>query len=154
MNRPLVAIAIVFIVCSSCSNNPSGEPAAPHSVAGTWRLVTAQTITKGDTVTTFPVAGQEMIKIFTADNQFAFFRHDVNLGKDSTAYYDSGSGTYTLSGDNYSEHLAYCSARGWENKDFHFTLQVKKDTLVQKGIEKIDSLNIDHEIVEIYSRKP
>jgi hypothetical protein len=150
--KALLAAGILVLLTASCSNQSSKETVS-NSIAGTWQLVTAKVITKGDTATTYPVPGQEMIKLFTSDNHFAFFRHDINLGKDSTAYYDSGSGTYTLSGENYTEHLAYCSARGWENKDFSFTLQVRNDSLIQKGIEKIDSLKIDHEIVEIYTRK-
>jgi hypothetical protein len=150
--RALFAAAIIGLLATACTSQQNKESAS-NSIAGTWQLLTAKTITKGDTVTTYPVPGQEMIKIFTADNHFAFLRHDLNMGKDSAAYYDSGAGTYTLSGDNYAEHLSYCSARGWENKDFNFTLSVRNDTLIQKGIEKIDSLKIDHEIVEIYTRK-
>ena len=68
-------------------------------------------------------------------------------------FFDAGSGTYTLDGEAYSEHLAYCNYREWENRDFHFNLRVHNDTLIQTGIEKIDSLNINQEILEIYVKK-
>ncbi|TWV99211.1 hypothetical protein [Chitinophaga pinensis] len=48
-------------------------------------------------------------------------------------------GTYTLVGDKYSEHLEYCSYRGWENQDFSFKMEIRNDTIIQSGEEKIDS---------------
>jgi hypothetical protein len=115
----------------------------------------AAKIIKGkDTTITFPVEGQEMIKVLN-DSHFAFFKHDLKHGTDSaTAVYDSGAGTYTLSGEIYTEHLDYCNYREWENKSFTFNLQVKQDTLIQKGIEKIDSLQVNQEIIEMYVRVP
>lgn len=91
-----------------------------------------------------------MIKLFN-DTHFAFLRHDLAKGKDSaTAIFTSGGGTYTLTGNDYTEQLEYCSYRPWEHSTFHFTLHRNGDTLIQKGIEKIDSLNVNHEIVETY----
>lgn len=143
------ALAIGLI---SCNEKTETKVVTAPSIAGTWSLVSSKVITKGDTVSTFPVKGQEMIKIFN-DNTFAFFKHDLNGGKGEAAIFDSGAGTYELKDGDYSEHLAYCNYRDWENRDFKFKLHVQKDSLIQTGIEKIDSLNINQEIVEIYVRK-
>ncbi|SHN39801.1 hypothetical protein [Chitinophaga sp. CF418] len=144
---PFIAIAISLLSCSQQKESSTTASASP--LTGTWKLISAKSIQNKDTTITAPVAGQETIKIFN-DSYFAFFTHDLNHGADSTAVYGSGSGTYTLVKDVYSEHLEYCSYRGWEDKDFSFVLQIRQDTIIQSGIEKIDSLNINHEIVETY----
>ncbi|PSL24994.1 hypothetical protein [Chitinophaga ginsengisoli] len=147
---PFIAIAMSLLSCSQ-QQEASSAATSTSPLTGTWKLLSAKSIQGKDTTITAPVAGQETIKIFN-DSYFAFFTHDLNHGADSTATYGSGSGTYTLVKDVYSEHLEYCSYRGWENKDFSFVMQVSKDTITQSGIEKIDSLNINHEIVETYVR--
>lgn len=151
--KSFLTICSLIVLLSSCDHkNPlAANDKDAASLEGTWQLITSQTITKGDTVTTFPIKNQEMVKIFT-DNQFAFFKHDINKGQGENAIFESGTGTYKLNGESYTEHLAFCSARGWENQDFSFKMEIKKDTIIQRGIEKIDSLNIDHEIVEIYKK--
>ncbi|MDB5001592.1 MAG: hypothetical protein JWR76_2669 [Mucilaginibacter sp.] len=121
-------------------------PSAP--IQGTWKMLSAVTVTKGDSVYTYPVKGQEMIKIIN-NSHFAFFKHDIK-GGGSKPIYDTGAGTYKLDGDNYTENLQYCNYREWEDHSFNFKITFKGDTLIQRGIEKIDSLKIDHEIVETY----
>ncbi|MEB0249873.1 hypothetical protein QN344_06980, partial [Mucilaginibacter sp. 5B2] len=92
------------------------------------------------------------IKILNATH-FAFMRHDLSKGKVKDAVYTAGGGTYDFKGDKYTEHLAYLNAREWEGRSFDFTVKFKGDTLIQKGIEKIDSLNINHEIIETYVKQ-
>jgi hypothetical protein len=146
----LLSIAILgFTACQQVKKETNNTSSG---ISGTWKLNSSMAITKGDTVNTSPEKGIEMIKIFN-ETHFAFFKHDLNQGKGKDAIYDSGSGTYTLDRENYNEHLEYCSARGWENQNFKFTLKLSQDTLTQRGIEKIDSLKVDREIVEIYTRK-
>ncbi|KIO77665.1 hypothetical protein TH53_08485 [Pedobacter lusitanus] len=122
-----------------------------QSINGTWKLISSKVTTGTKTEVTYPVKGQEMIKSFNGTH-FSFFNHDLAKGKVPNPVYNSGAGTYILKGDQYQEHLEYCNHRDWENRDFKFTLTLKNDTIIQKGIEKIDSLNINQEIVEIYSR--
>lgn len=121
-------------------------------ITGTWKLVSAIKVIKADTSSTYPVKGQEeeMIKVVNASH-FAFFKHDLKK-PGSKPVYDSGAGTYTLNGDTYTENLNYCNYREWEGHSFNFKVSFKGDTLVQKGIEKIEKLNIDQEIVETYVR--
>jgi hypothetical protein len=140
----------VLISCNEKTDNK--ETATSSSLAGTWKLVSSKIITKGDTVATFPIKNQEMIKIFN-DDTFAFFKHDTNGAKGDLAVFEAGSGSYTLKDEDYAEHLEYCNYRGWENRDFKFKLRMHNDSLIQTGIEKIDSLNINQEIVEVYVRK-
>ena len=80
-----------------------------------------------------------MIKIINATH-FSFLNHDLKKGTDSTAIFSAGGGRYTLSGDQYTEHLEYCSYREWEGNTFSFTLAIAGDTLIQQGVEKIEDL--------------
>jgi hypothetical protein len=149
----LIAIAVTLLM--SCDTKKDASPATTTEkspLSGTWKLVSAKSIQNTDTTVTAPVPGQETIKIFN-DSYFAFFNHDLNHGADTvSAAFGAGSGTYTLVGDKYSEHLEYCSYRGWENQDFSFKMEIRNDTIIQSGEEKIDSLNVDHIIIETYVR--
>jgi len=147
-------LLIPMLALAACAQ-PSAEktiadvPVTP--LQGTWKLISAVKIIKADTAVTYPEKGQEdeMIKVINGDH-FAFFKHDLKKGGKSI--FDSGAGTYSLTGDNYTENLQYCNYREWEGHSFNFKVSFKGDTLQQKGIEKIDSLKIDQEIVETYIR--
>jgi hypothetical protein len=153
--KPLFALCCLSLGISACQSSTStGDHASQGSVNGTWQLVSNIIITKGDTVVAYPVKGKNdvMIKLFN-DTHFSFFRHDTLQGKTAKPVYDTGAGTYTLVGSDYTEKLEYCNYREWENHEFKFNLTIKGDTLRQQGIEKIDSLNVDREIIETYVRK-
>ena len=92
-----------------------------------------------------------MIKIINQDH-FAFLRHDLAQGKDSTTLYVSGGGRYTLEGDQYTEYLEFCTAREWEGHTFQFTVSIQNDTLIQQGRERIESLGVDRLNTETYVR--
>jgi hypothetical protein len=147
-----IAGLLVSLIIFSCTDKPypSAEPANP--ITGTWKLFSGTTIEKGDSTVTDYTKDQEMIKIIT-ESHFAFFRHDLDKGKDSAnAVYSSGGGRYTLAGDKYTEQLDYCDAREWEGHVFPFTVSVSGDTLIQQGREKIENLGIDRVIIEKYIR--
>jgi hypothetical protein len=147
--KTLIAL-FLLITAFSCQSNKSEDGNSKATLSGTWQLISSKVIEKGDTAVTFAAKDQKMIKMFN-DTHFAFFNHDLKKGADSaTAAFSGGGGTYTLEGDQYKEHLEFCNFRGWENLDFTFTLTIKNDTLVQQGLEKIDSLNVDHIIIEEY----
>ena len=122
----------------------------PSPIEGTWKLVSATTIIKQDTTVTDYTKGQEMIKVINGSH-FAFLRHDMNQGKD-TAIFGAGGGTYTLSGDKYTELLQYCNERGWEGHTFTFTVSIKEDTLLQTGVENLPKEGVDQYIIEKYVR--
>lgn len=91
-----------------------------------------------------------MIKVINGSH-FAFLNHDVNKGKDSlAAQFVAGGGKYELKGDQYTEHLEYCSAREWEGNDFVFTISIQNDTLTQSGVEKVEGTDIDRMNIEKY----
>lgn len=143
--RPLffAFIALCLTACET-AKKPNDNP-----LMGTWQLVSATSTEKDSTVSTFNEK-VKMIKIINPTH-FAFLSHDLNGGKDSTtAAYTAGGGTYTLKDSVYTEHLEYFIDRQWENNKFEFVVKIQNDTLIQKGIEKVEKLGIDHIIVEKY----
>ena len=74
------------------------------------------------------------------------------MGQASAALFSSGGGKYELHDTTYTEHLEYCNAREWEGNDFHFTVTIRNDTLIQQGVEKIDSIGVNRLNIEKYIR--
>jgi hypothetical protein len=64
----------------------------------------------------------------------------------------SGGGTYSLADGVYTEHLEYCSDRAWEGHDFAFNITVRNDSLIQRGIEKVESAGVDRVNIEEYTK--
>jgi hypothetical protein len=145
MKSILPLLLIITTICSSCTKETK------HPIEGTWQLITGTLIEKGDTTITDYTKNISFIKIIN-DSHFAFLQHDLKKGKDSTAIFSSGGGKYTINDSLYTESLEYCSAREWENNDFKFNYVIKNDTLVQKGIEKIESQGVDRVNIEKYVR--
>ncbi|MGZ8559652.1 MAG: hypothetical protein ACXWWC_15020 [Chitinophagaceae bacterium] len=147
-----IAIILIASAMSSCNTNTSSPAQPDNSITGTWVLISGTTILKEDTTVADYTKDQQMIKIIN-NTHFAFMRHDLNNGKDSSkAIYSSGGGRYSLTGDQYTEYLDYCNDREWEGHTFNFTVTVNNDTLTQQGIEKIEKLDIDRLITEKYIR--
>ena len=139
-----------FILLSSCNSATKQQEQSLH-LNGTWQLVSGTTITKGVSTFTDYTKDQRMIKIIN-DSHFAFLKHDLNPPKDSSNHFDAGGGRYSLAGDQYTEHLDYYSDRNWEGKTFNFTVAIQNDTLVQRGMEKVENEGIEREIIEKYIR--
>ena len=141
----LLFTATLFTACDVNTNKP------PVPLIGTWQLISATSTERDSTYSTFDPK-TKMIKIITPTH-FAFFNHDMNMGKDSTtAVFVSGGGEYTLADSVYTEHLQYCNYREWEDHKFEFVVKVHNDTLTQSGVEKLENLGIDRIIVEKYVR--
>ncbi len=145
----LKSIFILFlIVFFSCENN---QIQIQLPIVGTWELIDATTTEKDSTFSTFNPK-LKMVKIINPTH-FAFLSHDLSMGKDTfNTVFIAGGGTYTLVDSIYTEHLDYFIDREWENNQFEFVVTIKNDTLVQKGIEKVEKLGIDHVIIEKYKR--
>lgn len=137
----------ILLLLASCQHRDTSVT----NLQGTWQLVSGTIIEKGDTTITDYTKVHQMIKVINATH-FAFLNHDLTHGKDSTALFVAGGGTYELKDNQYTEHLAYCSARSWEGHDFQFTVTIRNDTLTQSGVEKIDDSGIDRINVEKYVR--
>jgi hypothetical protein len=137
-------IALLFVFCAC-------EKQSTSSLEGTWQLISATSTEKDSTFSTFNPK-VKMIKIIN-DSHFAFLSHDITGAKDSTrAVYTAGGGTYTLKDSLNSENLEYFIDPQWENHKFEFVVKIQNDTLVQKGVEKLEKLGIDRVIVEKYVR--
>ena len=145
----LVLTAVAILSCSEKSKTENSK--ATLSLQGTWQLISETKIENTDTTFVESDKGQRMIKILN-ETHFSFLKHDLNKGKDSTAIFVAGGGTYTLTDNQYKEHLEYCNAREWEGNDFQFTVSIRNDTLIQSGREKIEGTGIDRIIIEKYFR--
>lgn len=147
MKYNFLPLLLPFCMLLSCTSQPD----AGIRMNGTWRLVSGTTITRGVSSVTDYTKETNMIKIINNDH-FAFLKHDLNPPKDSSNHFDAGGGSYTLTGDQYTEHLDYYVDRNWEGKTFLFTVSIRNDTLIQRGMEKVEKEGIDREIIERYVR--
>lgn len=148
MKKILIPI-FILISLTGCKQTP--DPVSKNPLIGTWLLLQGTTIQNGDTTITDYTQNLKGIKIINATH-FSFLNHDLTQGKDSIKTFSSGGGTYTLMGNQYKEHLEFCNYREWENHDFEFTVTLKADTLIQEGIEKVESIGIERINIEKYVR--
>ena len=139
----LILIAIVIYSCLEQEKKPS------NPMVGSWKLLTGTLIAKDDTVITDYTVTNSFIKIIN-ETHFAFLLHDLKKGQQDSPIFSSGGGTYSYKDGSYTEHLEYCTARDWEGHDFTFNIEFKGDTMIQRGIEKIDSLGIERLNIEKY----
>ena len=149
MNRriKIILFSAIFLSCGKETVNKAAKPTA-NQLTGTWQLIKAILIEKGDTTVTDYTHNTSFIKIIN-NTHFAFLQHDLNKGKDS-AVFVSGGGSYSLKSSVYTEHLEYCSARDWEGHDFSFTIKIRGDTLIQSGVEAVESAGVNRINVEKY----
>lgn len=150
-SRALLFFPVLLITLTSCNTKKElMEPNLP--LEGTWELISDIRIENQDTTLTRADKNKRMIKIIN-QTHFAFLRHDLAQGKDSTtAEFVAGGGPYTLNGNTYIEQLEYCTARDWEKNTFQFTVEIHGDTLVQQGREKVEATGVDRIIIEQYKR--
>jgi hypothetical protein len=144
-----VVICLVLFSCASSDNNDTRKAKMP--IVGTWKLLTGTLIEKGDTIITDYTKNVSFIKIIN-ETHFAFLQHDLSKGKDSAVTFAAGGGSYSLKDSSYTEQLEYCSAREWEGHDFSFTISIRNDTLVQYGLEKVESSGVNRINREKYIR--
>jgi hypothetical protein len=152
--KEIIGIVIAMIALISCSAEPENKTKSASSlpIVGTWKLLSGTLIEKGDTTVTDYSKSTSFIKIIN-ETHFSFLHHDLKKGKDSTAVFSAGGGSYSLTDSIYTEHLEYCTAREWEGNDFKFTITIKNDTLIQTGIEKIETAGVNRLNIEKYVRK-
>lgn len=148
--KKVFPMLIFPMIITACTESPKEEPKILNEVSlkGTWKLLTGTLIEKGNTTVTDYTKDRSFIKIIN-DSHFSFLNH--TLRKDTTDF-SAGGGTYSLNGNNYTEHLEYCSAKEWEGHDFSFTVTLTGDTLIQSGVEKIEAQGINRFNIEKYIR--
>lgn len=143
-------LILFFVLISSCQKKVTHKKVVePTSIIGTWKLLTGTIIEGKDTTITDYTINQELLKIIISTH-FAFFRHD--LKKDSIPIFVSGGGRCQIGEKQYTEHLDFCNYREWENNTFEFEYDIVGDTLITMGIEKIESLKVNHLNIEKYVR--
>lgn len=153
MKTHLTALVLTTMILNACKpgSNENAADTKPSALQGTWKLLSGTLIEKGDTTVTPYTGNVSFIKVINGSH-FAFLQHDLQKGKDSTASFSAGGGTYTLKDSAYTEKLEYCSAREWEGNEFHFTISIHNDTLVQRGVEKVEAAGVDRINIEKYVR--
>lgn len=149
MKKTLAPIFLAAVLFSACYE----RAAKPLALSGTWKLISGTTITNGVSTVTDYTKDQEMIKIINGDH-FAFLKHDLHApsSDSSSRHFEAGGGSFELAGNQYVEHLDYCSDSAWEGQTFAFTVQIANDTLTQTGTEKLDIEGINRKIIEKYVR--
>ena len=140
------AVCLLITTILSCQ-----KESQTLSIEGTWELLSETKIERNDTTYTPAATTHRMIKIINKTH-FAFLRHNLNATADSALAFVAGGGTYSLNGSTYQEHLEFFGSSEWENHDFSFEVEVRNDTLIQKGQEKIEGTDIDRFIIEKYHR--
>ncbi len=146
MRALIVILSLCLIACGEENTPDKQKESSGLDIVGTWELVSSQKVQEGKT-TKDDLTSKRMIKIIN-QTHFSFLNHD--LEGDSLSFFVAGGGSYTLNGNSYTEYLEYCNYREWEGNDFNFSLELKGDTLIQKGIEKIEDLGVEREITEKY----
>ena len=127
MKRLLTVIGTAALVIATIVWGQSRTSAAQatNRIIGTWQLVSGE------------VGGQDslgngtMIKMISAKH-FMFMSYDKSKMKTTGA----GSGSYTLNGNTYTEHIDFIDVSGGEGlagTDVAFTVKVEGDTLTQTG---------------------
>lgn len=148
-----IVLVLMSVLMASCGTQtrPSEPTQSTNPLMGTWRLISGTTIENGDTTVTDYTKNLSFIKIIN-NTHFAFLKHDLTKGKGKSAAYDSGGGTYSLTDSLYTEHLEYCNEREWEDNTFPFTITLRQDTLIQRGIEKVADASVNRLNIERYVR--
>lgn len=150
--NPKIALIVAVISLAACSAKKNTEATKQGiPLTGTWKLLTGTLIENGDTVVTDYTKKLSFIKIIN-ETHFAFLQHDLNKGKNADSSFTAGGGRYTLKDSTYTEQLEYCSARNWEGNDFSFTVTIQNDTLIQKGVEKVEAAGVNRVNIEKYRR--
>jgi len=140
MKKAVLCLGLILI--SSCQQ----KEAQKATIIGSWKLFYNQ-IKEAGTLQIKDVSKTDFIKIIN-ETHFSF----INQPKDSLGDFYAGAGTYTFDGVNYIETLEFIAYKAIRNHQFHFNIEIKGDTLIQYGKEKVAAANIDREITEKYLR--
>ena len=135
----------LFLSCNTNKEKPLVNKTQNNlNIVGSWKLIYADVL-ENDSLQVKEMGDTEFIKIIN-DSHFAFFNMNVT---DSDSFM-AGGGSYTLMGDNYTEKLDFFKNKDYRGETFHFTVEMKGDTLIQHGLEEIKEANIKRYIIEKY----
>ncbi|MGI9532381.1 hypothetical protein [Lutimonas sp.] len=143
----LILTNLLLIGCTQDKNtNVVSQNLEKNNIEGSWKLVYAH-IKEQDSIQVKDLNKTEFIKIIN-ESHFAFF--DQGKGSDET--FTAGGGTYTYDGEDYIETLDFINAPAYRGHVFPFKAEVKGDSLIQQGHEKIEEAGLDRYILEKYIR--
>lgn len=140
----------IIIFISGCveKNIPSDSSnnSEKNDIKGSWKLVYAD-IKENDSLQIKDLKKTDFIKIINEDH-FAFFNQERGSGDNFLA----GGGSYTFNGSDYIETLTFINAPSYRGHVFKFKVEIKGDSLIQQGREKIEDAGVDRYILEKYIR--
>ena len=143
----------MWLLAASCSKDTKlkkeeMEPVKQEvsSLVGTWKMTYAE-IRENDSVQVKNLDSTDFIKIINKSH-FAFFNQD----RGTTENFTAGAGTYTFDGSKYVESLDFINFVDYRGHSFSFDVEIKGDSLIQQGYEKIEASGIDRYILEKYIR--
>ena len=148
--KHLVYKLFIFLLILGCSKNSPSEAIPKHSlensIEGSWKLIYAD-IKENDSLQIKDLSKTDFIKIINASH-FAFF----NQERGSSENFMAGGGSYTFNGADYAETLDFINSPDYRGHVFPFKVEIKGDTLIQQGHEKIEAAGLDRYILEKYIR--
>jgi hypothetical protein len=143
----LILLLAVGILTTQCGEEIKPEvPAKTNSIEGTWKLTYAE-IRENDSVQVKDMSSTDFIKIIN-QSHFAFFNQERGTDENFTA----GAGTYEFDGSNYVENLDFINYLDYRGHSFSFEVEIREDSLIQQGQEKIEESGINRYILEKYVR--
>mgnify|MGYP001827430807 CR=1 FL=1 len=142
----LLLLLVVVILTAQCGEEIKPETSKTNSIEGTWKLTYAE-IRENDSVQVKDLSSTDFIKIINKSH-FAFFNQDRGTDENFTA----GAGTYEFDGSNYVENLDFINYLDYRGHSFSFGVEIKADSLIQQGQEKIEESGINRYILEKYVR--
>lgn len=111
-------VTTLFFACSAPVNK----------LEGAWKLIEYKGISEGEIVWTLPGnAHGDQLKSWSGE----YFMFVGKFVADSNTTINYGSGTYTLEGNHYTEHIDIHVSQDYVGTDERLILEFKGDTLVQ-----------------------
>ena len=136
----LLFVTVLIFACS----NPGSR------LEGTWKLVEYRSIVDGEIAWTIPGNAEgEQLKSWSGE-YFMFVGKFISDGTTTPNY---GSGTYTLKGNHYTEHITFHVSEDYVGTDERLLMEFKGDTLMQINPVNVDwSYDKDNYRMERYVR--
>ena len=149
MKASIIQLLIIFTLLSCTKESKphkATEKVNKNPIEGSWKLVYAD-IKENDSLQIKDLSKTDFIKIINGSH-FAFFNQDQGTSENFMA----GAGTYTFNGSDYAETLDFINAPDYRGHIFPFKVEIKGDSLIQQGHEKIEAAGLDRYILEKYIR--
>jgi hypothetical protein len=140
-----ILLALTLFLCASLLGCVSERR---NKLEGTWRLVSGKQ-KNADTSFEYSQANCRSMKMIY-ENHLAFM---TRWFRDKDTLDGYGGGTYTLEGNNYTESIEYHSRKVAIGEIIPFEVEVRNDTLIQKGPRKIGKYEDSKwELYEVWAR--